>query len=128
MAIQVSFGGQDRREKQSFAVGIDLGTTNSLVAYVGPDGQPHVISGPDGAMVPSVIAFDAAGQVESVGHPANSALLVHPERTIYSVKRMMGRSAAEIVHELGMLPFQVHTAQGSAAVRIEVANLKLNKQ
>ncbi len=125
MAIQISFGGEKRQEKPVVAVGIDLGTTNSLVAYVGPDGQPRVIGGEDGAMVPSVIAFDANGQLAAVGHKANAELLTHPERTIYSVKRMMGRSAHEIVHELGLLPFQVHTAPGSAAVRIEVAGQKL---
>ncbi len=125
MAIQISFGGEKRQENRTVAVGIDLGTTNSLVAYVGADGQPHVIGGEDGAMVPSVIAFDAAGQLHAVGHRANAQLLTHPERTIYSVKRMMGRSAQEIVHELGMLPFRVHTAQGSAAVRVEVAGQKL---
>ncbi len=126
MSIQVSFGGDKRPEKKVVAVGIDLGTTNSLVAYVAADGQPHVIAGDEGPMVPSVIAFDANGQLESVGHPANRALLTHPERTIYSVKRMMGRSALEVVDELGILPFQVHTAKGSAAVRIEVAGQKLS--
>ncbi len=125
MAIQISFGGDKRRDKKVVAVGIDLGTTNSLVAYVGADGKPQVIGGADGPIVPSVIAFAANGQVHAVGHTANAQLLTHPERTIYSVKRMMGRSAPEIVHELGLLPFQVHRTAGSAAVRIEVAGQKL---
>jgi Fe-S protein assembly chaperone HscA len=125
MAIQVTFGGDKRPEHAAIAVGIDLGTTNSLIAFVGADGQPRVIGGSD-PMVPSVIAFAESGQLHAVGHAANAQLLTHPERTIYSVKRMMGRSAQEIVHELGMLPFQVHTAAGSAAVRIEVAGQKLS--
>ena len=131
MSIQVSFGRQTPAQPPSPAIGIDLGTTNSLVAYVAADGKPRVIADPlpepgdDAAMLPSVIAFTADGALAAVGHAANRALLSHPERAIYSVKRMMGRSAAEVVAELALLPFQVHTTADSAAVRVEVAGQKL---
>ena len=103
------------------AIGIDLGTTNSLVACVRADGTPEVIVGEGGALVPSVIAFAANGEPTSVGWPAVAQLTQHPERTLYSVKRMMGRDADEVVAELGMLPYRVHRQPGSAAARIEVA-------
>ncbi|MFM2138171.1 MAG: Fe-S protein assembly chaperone HscA, partial [Bacteroidota bacterium] len=94
--------------------------TNSLVARVGDDGRPQVLSGPHGRLVPSVIAFDEVGQFAHVGVPADAQVATQPDRTLYSVKRMMGRSAEEVVAELGMLPYQVHRAEGSSAVRIAV--------
>jgi Fe-S protein assembly chaperone HscA len=112
--------GSGRPRPTSPAVGIDLGTTNSLVARVGDDGRPEVLSGDHGRLVPSVIAFDEAGQFAQVGVPADAQVAAQPDRTLYSVKRMMGRSAEEVVAELGMLPYQVHRAEGSSAVRIEV--------
>ncbi len=125
MSIQISGGTQAPRSRMP-AIGIDLGTTNSLVAIVGEDGQPRVLSGEydTGPLVPSVIAFDADGKFDRVGVQADAFLAHHPDRTIYSVKRMMGRSAPEVAAELGMLPYKVHhdvRPGGSAAVRIEVA-------
>ena len=73
MSIQILFGNAADKpgtHKPVSAVGIDLGTTNSLVAYVGADGTPQVVVGPDGAMVPSVIAFGADGELASVGRAA----------------------------------------------------------
>ena len=89
-------------------VGIDLGTTNSLVAYIDPQtNAPKCIPGPYGAtLCPSVVSLDADGSV-IVGEAARRRLLTQPERTIYSVKRLMGRGAADVQTELRLFPFRI---------------------
>jgi len=89
-------------------VGIDLGTTNSLVAYLDPrTGQPTCIPGPyDETLCPSVVSRDPDGGIV-VGEPARRRLLTQPERTIYSVKRLMGRGPADIQDELKLFPFRI---------------------
>src|SRR5438046_1710397 len=81
-------------------VGIDLGTTNSLVAYLDPQtGQPKCIPGPYGStLCPSVVSLDPDGSIV-VGEPARRRLLTQPERTIYSVTRLIGRGPADGPHE-----------------------------
>src|SRR5947209_2730174 len=87
-------------------VGIDLGTTNSLVAYM-QGGSPIVIPGEDGSnLVPSVVALDENEQF-IVGNPARKILIEHPERAVYSVKRLMGRGVEDIQDELKLFPFRV---------------------
>jgi Fe-S protein assembly chaperone HscA len=92
-------------------VGIDLGTTNSLVAYVDAQtGEPKCIPGPSGStLCPSVVSIDADGSV-IVGAPAQRRLLTQPERTIYSVKRLMGRGPADVQSELKLFPFRIDPA------------------
>src|SRR6202049_4264694 len=89
-------------------VGIDLGTTNSLVAYVDPQtGEPKCIPGPSGStLCPSVVSLDPDGSIV-VGEPARRRLLTQPERTVYSVKRLMGRGVADIQDELKLFPFRI---------------------
>jgi Fe-S protein assembly chaperone HscA len=89
-------------------VGIDLGTTNSLVAYTDPQtGQPKCTPGPYGStLCPSVVSLDPDGSV-IVGEPARRRLLTQPERTIYSVKRLMGRGPADVQSELKLFPFRI---------------------
>jgi Fe-S protein assembly chaperone HscA len=89
-------------------VGIDLGTTNSLVAYLGPQTNlPKCIPGPYGStLCPSVVSLDADGTIV-VGEAARRRLLTQPERTIYSVKRLMGRGPADIQDELKLFPFRI---------------------
>jgi Fe-S protein assembly chaperone HscA len=89
-------------------VGIDLGTTNSLVAYVDPQtNQPKCIPGPYGdTLCPSVVSLDPDGSI-IVGEAAGRRLLTQPERTIYSVKRLMGRGPADIQDELKLFPFRI---------------------
>ena len=89
-------------------VGIDLGTTNSLVAYLDPrTGQPTCIPGPyDETLCPSVVSRDPDGGIV-VGEPARRRLLTQPERTIYSVKRFMGRGPADVQDELKLFPFRI---------------------
>src|SRR5467141_595632 len=92
-------------------VGIDLGTTNSLVAYLDPrTNQPKCIPGPYGStLCPSVVSLDAGGTIV-VGEAARRRLLTQPERTIYSVKRLMGRGPADVQGELNLFPFRIDSA------------------
>jgi molecular chaperone DnaK len=87
-------------------VGIDLGTTNSLVAYMEND-RPVVIPGEDGLnLVPSVVALDERDQI-IVGNPARRYLIETPERAVYSVKRLMGRGVEDVQDELKLFPFRL---------------------
>jgi molecular chaperone DnaK len=92
-------------------VGIDLGTTNSLVAYLDPrTNQPKCIPGPySSTLCPSVVSLDADGTIV-VGEAARRRLLTQPERTIYSVKRLMGRGPADVQSELNLFPFRIDSA------------------
>jgi Fe-S protein assembly chaperone HscA len=92
-------------------VGIDLGTTNSLVAYMDSQtNQPKCIPGPYGStLCPSVVSLDADGSI-IVGEAARNRLLTQPERTIYSVKRLMGRGPADVESELKLFPFRIDPA------------------
>lgn len=92
--------------KQAPIVGIDLGTTNSLVAFMQGD-HPVVIPGEDGSnLVPSVVAIPESKQVV-VGNPAGRYLATAPERVIYSAKRLMGRGVEDIQDELKLFPFHI---------------------
>src|SRR5271163_416599 len=92
-------------------VGIDLGTTNSLVAFMQGD-KPVVIPGEDGLnLVPSVVAWapahDGGRSAMMVGYGARHTLLHAPEQAIYSVKRLMGRGVEDVVEELNYFPFRL---------------------
>ena len=99
-------------------VGIDLGTTNSLIAYM--DGEtPHVVAGRNGqTMVPSVVGLTDNGLI--VGEPAKEHLVRDPARTIYSVKRFMGKSLADVSDELKYFPYKLQEKGG--VIRIEVGD------
>ena len=97
-------------------VGIDLGTTNSLVAYMN-EGKPCVIAGRTGrTMVPSVVAMTDNGLI--VGDAAKEYLTRDPERTVYSVKRFMGKGLADVQDELTYFPYSL-TEQGGV-IRIKL--------
>jgi Fe-S protein assembly chaperone HscA len=103
-------------------VGIDLGTTNSLVAFMQGD-QPQVIPGDDGSkLVPSVVAMPASGKERVViGNAARNHLLATPDRAVYSVKRLMGRGVDDITEELKLFPFHLAAdIQPGEVLRIEV--------
>jgi len=103
-------------------VGIDLGTTNSLVAYIDPQtNQPVCIAGPYGStLCPSVVSLDPDGTV-SVGEPARRRLLTQPERTIYSVKRLMGRGVKDIQDELKLFPFRLDPSSANV-IRVRLGD------
>jgi Fe-S protein assembly chaperone HscA len=97
-------------------VGIDLGTTNSLVAYV-RDGVPHVIRDASGdALVPSIVSLGEDGTFY-VGREAQRRLLTAPTRTVYSVKRFMGRGVDDVRDEASLLPFEIG-GEAAGVVRI----------
>ncbi len=101
-------------------VGIDLGTTNSLVAYM-QGGVPAVIPGEDGLnLVPSLVALDEKNQI-IVGNAARKYLIETPERAVYSVKRLMGRGVEDIQEELKFFPFRLaDDIQPGEVLRIKV--------
>ena len=103
-------------------VGIDLGTTNSLVAYMdAATGQPKCIPGPSGStLCPSVVSLDVDGSI-IVGEPARRRLLTQPERTIYSVKRLMGRGPADVQNELRLFPFRIDPASQNV-IRVQLGD------
>jgi molecular chaperone DnaK len=89
-------------------VGIDLGTTYSLIAYQDPaTGRPKCVEGPYGTpLCPSIVSVDPDGAI-LVGEPARRRLLTQSSRTIYSVKRLMGRGIADVQDELKLFPFEL---------------------
>ena len=108
--FQIDFGKTEER-----ILGIDLGTTNSLAAVMEPDG-PRILTG----IVPSIVAISPEGAFIA-GEPAREILLHHPERAVYSAKRLMGKGLADVQDELHTLPF--HIAAGSESViRLQVGD------
>ena len=103
-------------------VGIDLGTTNSLVAFMQGD-TPVIIPGEDGSnLVPSVVALDANNQ-PVIGNAARNSLIETPERAVYSIKRLMGRGIEDIREELKLFPFRVtDDLQPSEVLRIKLGD------
>jgi len=100
-------------------VGIDLGTTNSLVATV-DSGIPYVIADTDGQrLCPSVVHFPAAEAAPVVGHAANRVRALHPATTAYSVKRFMGRRGADIAREEMLVTYPV-CGEGAGPVTIPI--------
>ena len=105
--LEIDFGQTDP------VVGIDLGTTNSLIAVM-DSGAPRVIAGSDGSvLVPSIVSLLENGSAV-VGESARPLLIQHPERSVYSAKRLMGKGAADVADELALFPFKV--APGSDSV------------
>ena len=113
-------------------VGIDLGTTNSLVAYMEGD-KPIVIPGVDGSnLVPSIVALDvvaadapASSRSVTVGNSARRALIENPERAVYSVKRLMGRGLEDVQDELKLFPFHLaDDIQPGEVLRIQLGEMQ----
>jgi molecular chaperone DnaK len=106
-------GGSTTEER---VVGIDLGTTNSLVAFMQGE-LPVVIPGEDGTnLVPSVVAFPAGGRKVFVGNAARPFLASEPERVVYSAKRLMGRGLEDVRDELKLFPFRLAGDVGAGEV------------
>jgi Fe-S protein assembly chaperone HscA len=106
-------------------VGIDLGTTNSLVAFMQGD-QPTIIPGADGdRLVPSVVAFDE-NRGFIVGNAARATLLSDASSAVYSAKRLMGRGSEDVQEELKLFPFKlVEGMQPGDVLKLEVGGLQL---
>src|ERR1700752_2505976 len=111
-------------------VGIDLGTTDSLVAFMQGD-KPVVIPGVDGSnLVPSVVALDpvpsdGSRPTVTVGNSARRVLIETPERVIYSVKRLMGRGLEEVQSELKLFPFRLaDDVEAGEVPRVQLGELR----
>src|SRR5208283_3860622 len=103
----------------SSIVGIDLGTTNSLVATV-DSGVPYVIADSDGRrLTPSVVHFPPGNAPPVVGEKANRVRVLQPEVTVYSIKRFMGRRGAEIGREEMLVTYPVK-GEGAGPARVEI--------
>src|SRR3982074_69723 len=105
-------------------IGIDLGTTNSVVAVM-EGGEPKVIPNEEGNLTtPSVVAFTKSGE-RLVGQVAKRQAITNPENTIFSIKRFMGRKYDEVNEEMKMVPYQVERAD-NGDVRIVVEGKKFS--
>ena len=104
-------------------IGIDLGTTNSVVAIM-EGGTPKIIVNEEGdRLTPSVVAWGKDGEI-MVGKIAKRQAIVNPENTVYSIKRFMGRKFEEVPEEIRMVPYKV-TKEGNSDAVVTVNNKKL---
>ncbi|PQJ11727.1 heat-shock protein Hsp70 [Flavipsychrobacter stenotrophus] len=120
VAINIATGSLLQEE---IIVGIDLGTTNSLIAIVKSDThEPIALREIDGlTLVPSIVHFDEYGNV-TVGNPAKDLLVKEPERTIYSAKRLMGKSYKDVSHDAGFFAYNVIDDGTDALVKVQVGD------
>jgi molecular chaperone HscA len=119
MLMQIAEPGESKVKEacKPRVVGIDLGTTNSLVAHVA-DATPEVIGGDGGPLVPSVVHYAADGGV-IVGRPAQARAIDAPHDTLASVKRLIGRGAKDLASVRAMLPYELEG--DDRAIRLRVA-------
>lgn len=105
-------------QKEEIIVGIDLGTTNSLVAFINPEGNPQVINDTGkGILVPSVVHFQPDGSVV-VGNEAKEYLISDPQNTIFSVKRLLGRSYKDIEAHSNIFSYRIIDDNTESLVKI----------
>src|SRR5258705_7465189 len=102
----------------SKVVGIDLGTTNSVVAVLEGDSPTVIANAEGGRTTPSVVAFTKQGE-RLVGQVAKRQAVTNPENTIFSIKRFMGRKYPEVTEEQKMVPYKV-VEGGNGDARIDV--------
>src|SRR5437867_569120 len=109
---------EEGRPDMAKVIGIDLGTTNSVVAVV-EGGNPTVIANQEGSrLTPSVVGFTKEGEI-LVGQVAKRQAITNPENTVFSIKRFMGRRHDEVLQEIKLVPYKVVRAENGDA-RIEV--------
>ncbi|HVW94908.1 MAG TPA: Fe-S protein assembly chaperone HscA [Mucilaginibacter sp.] len=107
-------------QKEEIIVGIDLGTTNSLVAFINPEKNPQVINDAGkGVLVPSVVHFGTSGEVV-VGNEAKDYLITDPQNTIFSIKRLLGRSYHDIENYKDFFSYKVIDDNTESLVKIKV--------
>ncbi|MDX1421299.1 MAG: Hsp70 family protein, partial [Rubricoccaceae bacterium] len=100
-------------------IGIDLGTTNSVVAVMEGDEPVVVPNAEGGRTTPSVVAFKKDGE-RLVGAPAKRQAITNPHNTVFSVKRFMGRKYGEVTEEMKTVPYTVEEGENSTArIKIE---------
>ena len=120
IGINLSEGKVNKEEKKEIIIGIDLGTTNSLVAY-SKDGNPITVKGKDGknSLIPSVIHFKSDETV-LVGDEAKEKLITNPGNTIYSVKRLMGKSFNDVDNQKDYFGYRIIDTDDDSLVKIRV--------
>ena len=120
ISINIKKGTVHEDKKEELLVGIDLGTTNSLVAFM-QDGQPQAVRDESGknALVPSIVHFDEAGNTE-VGTAAREYLISDPLNTIYSVKRLMGKSYQDVADYQQYFGYKIIDEDTDSLVKIRV--------
>ncbi|MBC7555001.1 MAG: Fe-S protein assembly chaperone HscA, partial [Taibaiella sp.] len=109
--------------QENIIAGIDLGTTNSLIAIVKTDThEPIALRETDGlALVPSIVHFDEFGNT-TVGNEARALLVQQPERTIYSAKRLMGKSYSDVSRDAGFFAYNIIDDGTDALVKVQVGD------
>ena len=109
-------------QKEEVIVGIDLGTTNSLVAFINPEGKPQVINDTGkGVLVPSVVHFQTDGGL-IVGNEAKEYLISDPQNTIFSVKRLLGRSFKDIQEHSDLFSYKIIDEDSETLVKIKAGD------
>lgn len=120
ISINLKDGTVEKEKEADLIVGIDLGTTNSLIAYI-KDNEPYALQNKSGdhTLVPSIIHFDDSDNVH-VGNDAKEFLINKPERTIYSVKRLMGKSYGDVNAYDAFLGYKIIDEDTESLVKIQV--------
>lgn len=120
ISINLKDGTVEKEKEADLIVGIDLGTTNSLIAYI-KDNEPYALQNKSGdhTLVPSIIHFDDSDNVH-VGNDAKDFLINKPERTIYSVKRLMGKSYGDVNAYDAFLGYKIIDEDTESLVKIQV--------
>jgi molecular chaperone HscA len=109
-------------QQEEIIVGIDLGTTNSLVAFINPEKNPQVINDTGkGLLVPSVVHFNAQGDA-LVGNEAKEFLITDPANTIFSVKRLLGRSYKDVANHQDTFSYKIIDDENDSLVKIKTGN------
>jgi molecular chaperone HscA len=109
-------------QQEEIIVGIDLGTTNSLVAFINPEKQPQVINDTGkGLLVPSVVHFNAQGDA-LVGNEAKEFLVTDPANTIFSVKRLLGRSYKDVASHQDTFSYKIIDDENDSLVKIKAGD------
>jgi len=109
-------------QQEEIIVGIDLGTTNSLVAFINPEKNPQVINDTGkGLLVPSVVHFNAKGDA-LVGNEAKDFLITDPANTIFSVKRLLGRSYKDVANHQDTFSYKIIDDEGDSLVKIKAGD------
>jgi molecular chaperone HscA len=109
-------------QKEEIIVGIDLGTTNSLVAFINPENNPQVINDTGkGLLVPSIVHFNGLGDAV-VGNEAKSFLISDPSNTIFSVKRLLGRSYKDVADHKDTFSYKIIDDDTESLVKIQAGD------
>lgn len=117
VSINITTGSLQQEEA---IVGIDLGTTNSLVAYINTSGQPYALNDPEGqTIVPSIVHFTSSGE-RLVGQAGKQHLIEDPEHTVYSIKRLLGKSFNDVKQMQDFYGFKIIDEDKEGLVKIKI--------